>query len=70
MTRKEAAEKGEHIYQYKPCRQCGDTRRYTSGGACPTCLSKKARLYHAKIESTLKKAKAEKKLKKESENRE
>jgi hypothetical protein len=65
-TRKEAAEKGERIYDYKPCRQCGDVRRYTLGGACPTCLAKRVSVYKDEIKRSLKKAEAKNKIEKDA----
>jgi len=37
LIKKIAPKNTEFIIAKKPCRVCGDMRRYASNGACPTC---------------------------------
>ena len=49
-----AATNGRKHYQADPCKVCGDRNRFTSSGACFTCVCKKANDRQKRIRALLK----------------
>ena len=42
----EAAQRGDVLYEGKPCRSCGDAVRYVNSGACVACKRAFAREHY------------------------
>lgn len=61
--RQQAAKQGKNTYESKPCKNCGNTRRYTLNASCCSCsidrsrAAKKAR--QAEIKALIAKSKGE-----------
>ena len=58
-ARVEAAERGDYIYQGKPCRTCGSEARYVSSNVCVHCQKAHTKKYRDKARDAIKEARGE-----------
>ena len=57
QTRLAAANRGEKVYDGRPCKHGHGTRRYTSNGVCTECIARSAAKRQAQVRDALKGAK-------------